>query len=64
MVVNIVDVGWATSKSGCLPISALEIYTSIFNLWVLHHTNLSPLWMVQPTAAAGAAGAVPLWYEG
>jgi hypothetical protein len=21
MVVNIVDVGWATSKSGCLPIS-------------------------------------------
>jgi hypothetical protein len=23
MVVNIVDVGWATSKSGCLPISGL-----------------------------------------
>ena len=22
MVVNIVDVGWATSKSGCLPITA------------------------------------------
>jgi hypothetical protein len=25
MVVNIVDVGWATSKSGCLPISAPEM---------------------------------------
>jgi hypothetical protein len=24
MVVNIVDVGWATSKSGCLPISAVD----------------------------------------
>ncbi len=25
MVVNIVDVGWATSKSGCLPISGWDI---------------------------------------
>ncbi len=25
MVVNIVDVGWATSKSGCLPISAFTV---------------------------------------
>ncbi len=29
MVVNIVDVGWATSKSGCLPISALQ-YMNFF----------------------------------
>jgi hypothetical protein len=27
MVVNIVDVGWATSKSGCLPISAVMLPT-------------------------------------
>jgi hypothetical protein len=25
MVVNIVDVGWATSKSGCLPITVSPI---------------------------------------
>jgi hypothetical protein len=25
MVVNIVDVGWATSKSGCLPISGPQL---------------------------------------
>jgi hypothetical protein len=27
MVVNIVDVGWATSKSGCLPISVSTVPT-------------------------------------
>ncbi len=29
MVVNIVDVGWATSKSGCLPISGPKVHLSI-----------------------------------
>ncbi len=40
MVVNIVDVGWATSKSGCLPITGYTTvpvfqhsYALYFSLW-------------------------------
>ncbi len=32
MVGNIVDVGWATIKSGCLPITAREILSYFFML--------------------------------
>jgi hypothetical protein len=38
MVVNIVDVGWATSKSGCLPISALYAFSLA---WLAAEGNLS-----------------------
>ncbi len=51
MVVNIVDVGWATIKSGCLPITAAKyLYWSIFikapiqglvsfkDIWSMMHT--------------------------
>ena len=42
MVVNIVDVGWATIKSGCLPIT--DIY------WVLNwHTLSATIRLVRET---------------
>ncbi len=36
MVVNIVDVGWATSKSGCLPITAPRIPSNLSLFPALH----------------------------
>jgi hypothetical protein len=41
MVGNIVDVGWATIKSGCLPITAWAVYPFL-SLWVYQ------LWIVKP----------------
>jgi hypothetical protein len=35
MVVNIVDVGWATSKSGCLPISDHSSHATVYNAGIL-----------------------------